>query len=514
MRDLRIFVTIVSLLGAVPASAHEVQLGFRTEAEYDAELTEGEADGIFRMGPVLSLSGELRRFSYGIVHDSVFEKYARNERLNDWEHRTSFQGSWVVGPRLTIRVRDSFSRLSSIRSSERDLFDETFLEAEGDFITDSVTTNNFSADFEGTLTPRLGTLSSISHFLRDPENPSQGRGIASSARGQQEVSSTTLVNQLYYQITEAHRTGLGFRYRHLEAETLDFERTTETYEVFATWNWTIDARTQFNLQVGPAISEDDPQDVDFPRFGALPQDPLAFANPGTCPLQILPNENGVNELFAVLTRECSAIVQPDLTESQLAQLEDSSAMFRFDRGDPESGTNVSPFFSLELSRQWARGSAFVNWSRTDSQVQSTGSDTVLNTFRIGARYRPASRWSTSVTFRFSRRTTETDRELPFPLLSFAADPNALGTGLTAFPIVGTANFDQKLKVDSDFFDLEFRTSREVGRHSNVFAVMRLRRTTSDVSSKFEDSDTVTDESAENTWRFQVGFNYRFRPIRY
>lgn len=500
-----ILTTLLLSFAAGPSAADQVQFGLRTQAEFDIEEEEGESDTIFQFGPTIRFEGERRRLTYDLQHESYFEKYARNERRNDWEHRTSFRGTWTPTGRWSATVTDNFSRLSSLRSSERDLSDlDSVLEAEFDFETEAITTNTFTAQLVGRHTERFSTISSISHFLREPENETDGR---------QSINSVTLVNQVSYQALSDHRFGFGHRFRSLESSTENFEQTTNTNEIFATWNWQIDARTSFSLQAGPAFSEDDPQRLDFPQFATLPQDRFAFANAFTCPQVVLPNEFGQPELFAIVTAQCGGLFQRDLTEAERDRVESSSAIFRFDRSEEEDNTNVNPFFNLLLEREFSRGSVSASWSRTDSQTQSTGSETILDTVRVGGTYDFSPRWSGSVNFRFSRRTTDSDREVPFPLISFQFDTNVLGTGLVAFPIVGAFNFDQEFFSESSFYDLEFRTSREIGRYSSVFSTFRLRRTTLETESSINDGPTFTQNSAENSFSILIGFNYRFRPIR-
>ncbi len=506
MRKALLFTTILLAAIARPVLGDTVQFGIRAQTEFDIEDTENESDTITQAGPTIRFQGDGRRYTYDLRHDSSFEKYARDERRNDWEHRTNFRGTWVPTSRWSATFTNNFSRLSSLRSSEQDLSDvDSVVEAEFDFETEAITTNSFTAQLQGQHTPRFSTVSTLSHFYRDPENEGDGR---------QKIDSVTLVNSGSYQVFSDHRFGIGHRFRSLESSTESFERTTRTNEIFFTWNWQIDARTSFSLQAGPAFAEDDPQDLDFPQFGTLPQDSRSFANPDTCPPVFLRNELGQVERFAILTSSCRAVNQDRLTLAQRDRVQSSSAIFRFERADLESETNINPFFNLSLTRNFARGSVFASWSRTDSQTQSTGSETILDTVNAGVRYRISPRWSSSVTFRFSRRTTDSDREVPFALLSFQGDPNALGTGLLAAPIVGAVDFDQRLLSEADFYDLEFRTSREVGRYSSVFSSLRLRRTASHVESEFNNSGlTSTRESSENDFSILVGFNYRFRPIQ-
>jgi len=532
MRRSTWLATIVLLLGSPPAGAEQVEIGVDFATEYDSRVLQDEGDVIWQTGPSLRLSGDRRRVGYSIEYRPQLEIYMEQDDFDAVRHYLAANGTWQIDARNRLTVSESFSHVPRVQSLRDDVpgsedtpgFEDTVLE----FEQNSVLRNFFSATWSSSPMPRIGTSVQVAHFLTEYDD--------ASLRSQN-TDAITLTTQATYQLAGNHGVGVGFRLQSRNFETgqpLE-ETTTNTYEVFGSWAWTIDERTSFSFQAGPAFAEDEIDDPTFAAFGLAPRSPTFLADPATCRFNItLAEQLGltpaevelVNELLgldldpnltaAVLDGTCRPIAgQDELTPAQQEALLESEATIpsQLQFGEAENDSNVNIFFALNFQRQWDRLEFSTSWVRSNSETQGFGSATILDSFRSTLIWSFLPRWRLSTTFRFSRRFTDIDREVLLPIFGGEIQtidlPEFAGSGIEGYRINGFLPVQQKLELTDDVYSLDLRLSREVGPRITIFTGAQYRTQESRT-----EGDDFSARAESDQYSFRIGFNYRFRPIRF
>lgn len=509
MKQLRA-TTIALVFVALPAVAEEIQFGLTSATEYDTDVTtQLQDDVIFTFGPQVEITGEHRRFDYVFRHQSEFEAYGQSEAFNDWRHRTLFTGTGRLHPKLSLEITERLSVAPSASSFDefRAPGSDPLLDPEIEpFRRDDVLTNVFRVSLTATPTSRLVMVFDVNHFFREFDNPTAS---------QQSTESVTLSTQTLYRWSESHTFGAGFRFRRRLFETgdSDGQNSTDIYDVFGIWRWKVTERTSFSFQAGPAFSEDDPVEPELSAIAFVPSDPTRFADTSTCAVR--------DSVFglAILDNSCRPYDQPALTPEQLDFVASRTPNLASAVGiaEPEGASNIDPFFSLSFAHELDHGSLFASWTRSDSESQGLGSATTSNVFRMGLSYEPIRRWSTNASFTFSRRTTDLEQELVFPVArvfpTFELVDGPLA-GLMFNEIAGAILRDGVIFQESDTMTLRFSVVRYVGRWSNVFFDVTMRRLETRSEFEVDGSSAGLSESGRDGYQFRIGFNYRFRPIRF
>ncbi len=516
--------TITLLCATSPVAAEELQLGAHFQTSYsDAAVASGgngdSDDVIFAFGPDLRLSGEHPRLSYQIDQAFGYKLYQKNDQLSDWTYDLRTNGSWQMTPHLSLSVNESFTsqpQLSVVEAAEAGEDQANNLD------TSRVLTNTFSAALTATPTARLTTSAEVASLYRHYEDPSTSSQDLSAedfaSTGNQDILSTTVSTHTTYLLTEAHLVGAGFRWttRDFESNRADAQGTTNVYEVFASWTWQIDARTTFSAQAGPAFSGDELEatPTTFGRYAQVLGDPSQLVNPLSCarpgpPVLFIPPD--IFLPTRIVDSSCEGIPQRLLSPAEqdlLASLPFVVPGIEVPEFDP-SPSNVNVFFSLSLQRRWDQITAFADWSRSDSQTQGIGSATVLDSFRAGLRYQPSLRWHALLTFRFTRRFTDFDQESVFPFVFEAANALLEIPDVSGSPIIGTIPAGSRFKTTDDLYHLQLRLNRDWGRNSSLYAGVDWFNQDSNTKTRFD-----TFQSNRQHFRVEVGFNYRFQPIRF
>jgi len=501
--------TLALAFAAPSALADQVQFGLRSLNEYDSEVTVfdgGQDDLIFTFGPTTRIEGERRRFNYEIEHYSGYQKYVEFGELDDWRHELRARAQYDISPRAQIQVSNNFQQLPQLRAGNVE-----------DAVVDDETT-------VPTLTllplPRLVSTSQVSVIYREFDNPTLNA---------QNTVSTTVFNQLSYQLSEAHALGLGGRWstRDFETGTLGEERdaNTQTYEAFAHWVWSLDERSTLTGRVGPAWTVDDIEPAMFPttvlryptRIDLSTGMLTGFVvDPTTCP----PEDARPGGFL--LSPDCTRLVQDPatgfedgFTGPELDALLGLETMVDVEQPDDRGQADVNVFFSFTLDRRWDRLLLSATFSRSDSQTQSLGAATVVNSVFANARYDITSRLQLQATFRFSRRTSDVEREIPRLVISdtlqLIPEIPAPPPGVMGAPIIDSVTEDASFEQTQDSYNLRVRLSRDIGRYSSAFVGVNLRRQETELDGVIDTQDFLGETES---WQVQMGFTWRFRPIRF
>ena len=78
-------------------------------------------------------------------------------------------------------------------------------------------------------------------------------------------------------------------------------------------------------------------------------------------------------------------------------------------------------------------------------------------------------------------------------------------------VVGSANFDTSCEQTRDTYNTQVRLAYTWGRYSSAFVGVVYRHQENEFDSVIDDLDI---ENETNSWEFQFGFTYRFRPIQF
>lgn len=523
-------ITIALLCLAPGADAEQVQFGWQTLLEYDSEITSGgDGDFFVRSGPVTRLEGEHQRLSYDIEHSSGYEKYATYTRLDAWRHDVIASAQYWISPRVRLNLSNTFQLLPQLRNDTVDIADTGGVPDTLDdrLNTGEVLTNVFTTTMTTAPHPRLSTSSQVSVIYRQFDDPNLNS---------QDTTSTTVMNQVTYQLNESHSFGTGLRFSNRDFQTFvaseRTDATTRTYEPFASWTWLVDSRSTFSARTGPAWNDttinDQQEPSTFPLYptvvgivGGL-GGPLGgkVRDPSQCPA-----ENAVPEQMGVIvTAECGLYNQdpgtgfPDgaITGPELTALLGLRAMPTLASRDNAASNQANLYFAFTVDRRWDRYDLFATWIRSDSQTQSLGSSTVVDTLQLRARYFFTERFRFTGTFRFTRRFSDVKTESLFLVMSdtLSPIPEASLPGfdpVLGAPVVGTTAVDTSFKQTQDSYSLRLQLNRDLWRHSSAFLGVSLRRQENDFDSKLDALDINT---TTHSYVIQLGFTYRFQPMRF
>lgn len=523
--------TIALLLVASTARAEEVRLSTLFQTEYEEEVLGASNDFNFSFEPRIRLAGDHPRLVYEIEHASRYNLHTGASDLDGFRHRTIANGTWQFDKGRSLTVNDQFSVVPRLRF--QDSLDATIDEVPGagepvedrDLVENQVLTNVFSANLRGRLFSRLTGAVGVTHFYRKFDDPSFR---------QQDTDALSTSTSLSWRHSPRHTFGAGFTFRRRNFSTSAIrDSNTDTYNAYATWSWVVDPRTSFQARIGPAWSVDEIGEFDLPRYGTVVGAPNRLANPESCATTFLVDTGMGPSLAAILDRTCQAdpgtLATPnrDLTPEEAAANQDAdplpglllSGLTAADLTDPKQETNVNVFFSFALSRVWERFNSTVTYRRSDSETQSLGAATTLDSLGVVTRWEPTAKFESVLSFFWTRRQSDSTQEVQIPFFGLRQEGMVdifADEEFTVSPILGVRTFDRTLDAVDDIFSISLRMNRKMTRRSSAFVSAGMRWT----ERKF---DSVVDygpielenstASSGNDWEVRWGFIYHFDPIQ-
>jgi hypothetical protein len=323
-------------------------------------------------------------------------------------------------------VNDRFELYASntfryIRSELRTNFDGTESAADSPLINeerDRIAVNDVIAGAQYQFTPRLGGGLQVGH---DYFNPSRD--------DRQEYWQIQGVGNLLYTITPKHRAGGGasVAYQKFYNSNDIVGSNALIYNVFGSWHWSIDEKTELAASAGPAVIHSEQDDADatdvrswipFTRmnksftapngFVDIAGDPvggdtftggvLLISQFTDCPqLQNDPQERRV----LVSDQSCNPsvvvpLVGPDAALA--AEIQGATATVNNENPDGETSTDVTVFADVTLTRHWSPTlHTALHYSREQGGASGLGgtvvSDSVIlsNTWEITEKWQLAAR---------------------------------------------------------------------------------------------------------------------------
>lgn len=545
-----VHIAILLLLLAAPAAAEELQFELGSTTAWESDIRRGAVGGgddvVWEIRPRVRLEGTHPRLDYSLGYDMRAEFYTQLSELDEQNHYFTGSADYHLGRRTSLGFRNRLSMVSNIRRlNDLALTGEEGEPVEGeiDLQDEDILTNSFTATLTTRPWSRLEGVLTFNHFVRDA-----GETASSAEQGlaRQDIDALTMTATANYLFSEDTSAGVGFRWRQRESESSGVQvdtdgvsTTTTFYDLFATWSQRLDPATTFSVQVGPSLGRDErdepPTTVrEFPRVAGPDGQPLLLSGAGcqrvdvggvSRPFLSLGCRQVVYPLFDDGGQAIAAAVQPSIPDSLQGSLDARRVDLDLLPGEEvgSDGSNVNLFASMSLQRSWDRWNLVLRYTRSDSQVQSLGSSTVLDSLRADLRWVPSPRWNAVLTFGFTRRSSELESGTPvavlgepeeIPELGMFQPPSVLIDGETLVPqdprpfvgapIIGLASLDTEREVIQDLYDVNFRVTRDLTRKLQAFGEARYRR-----------QERGGDLAADPFDRYEVrfGFRYQFRPIR-
>lgn len=104
--------------GGAPRSRNLLLLSLASENAYDDNVLNSNivrrGELTFAFGPRIAYLQQRRRLSFGLNYQPYFRVYQRTEAFNDLNHAVGLDMSYDLGPRFTLRLRDSFGYTTGI----------------------------------------------------------------------------------------------------------------------------------------------------------------------------------------------------------------------------------------------------------------------------------------------------------------------------------------------------------------------------------------------------------------
>jgi hypothetical protein len=399
--------------------AAEVTFAIDGATEYDSNVFRSHRDEkddvIFRLRPWVQLAEPRGQdLSYSLTYGLPVEFAVDHTSVDDIDQELSGNVIYHVNDRFQLFANDGFRY---IRSELRTNFDQTQGGFESPLVNNErnrvlLNTALFGAAYQ--FTPRFGGSAQLSHDYFDP-----------SRNDRQQNWQIQGVSDLSYTLTPKHQLGGGARIayqKYYESQDIVGSQA-EIYNVFGTWRYSIDEKTEFAVSAGPAVihSEQDKADatktratVPFSRISGNFTAPAGFVDIEGNPVGGVQYQNGVvlvsqftdcprlrngsTERVLVSDQSCNPSVVLDETPgAEVPGLINNitGATTTVQNQDPsgESSTDVTVFADVTLVRHWTPDlHTALNYTREQGNASGLGGAVVGDSIVLSNTWNLTEKW--------------------------------------------------------------------------------------------------------------------------
>ncbi|HVN37886.1 MAG TPA: hypothetical protein VMW19_06885 [Myxococcota bacterium] len=420
MRTILVLALCACALG-VPGALRAAEVTFAIDGatEYDSNVFRSHQDEkddvVFRLRPWVQLAEPRGQdLSYSLTYALPVEFAVDHTSVDAIDQELLGNVVYHVNDRFQLFANNGFSY---IRSELRTNFDQTQGGAESPLVNNErnrvlLNTAVMGASYE--FTPRLAATAQLSNNYFDP-----------SRNDRQQNWQLQGITDLSYTLTPKQQLGGGARIayqKYYESQDIVGSQA-QIYNVFGSWRWSIDEKTEFAVSAGPAVihSEQDNADstkvramVPFTRISGDFTAPNGFVDIEGNPVGGVNYQNGVVLLsqftdcprlkngspdrVLVSDKSCNPSVVLDETPgAEQPGLIDAitGATSTVQNQDPsgESSTDVTVFADATLVRHWTPDlNTALNYTREQGNASGLGGAVVGDTLVLSNTWNLTEKW--------------------------------------------------------------------------------------------------------------------------
>jgi hypothetical protein len=547
MRTIFALALVACALG-IPGAPRAAELTFGVDGavEYDSNVfrssTDEKDDFIFRFRPSVEL-GEQRGqdLNYGIRYALPVEFAVEHTQVDDVDQDLFATIGYHVNDRFQLYGSNSFRY---IRSELRTNFDGTEAAFDTPFVNDErdrVTINTAVAGARYQFTPRLGSTLELTHDFFHPTRDDR-----------QENWQIQGVGSLLYTLTPKHRLGGGaaaaFQKFYDSQDIVGSEA--QIYNVFGSWRWSIDEKTELSASAGPAIIRSEQEDADasdvrnwipFTRVNGNFTAPAGFVDilgddvsgetfsGGVLLLSQAdqcPELQNSTDRVLVSNQSCSVSVVVPLVGPDAALAEEiqaTQATVNNENPNGDDSTDVTVFADVVLTRHWTTSvQSAIRYSREQGNASGLGGTVVGDTVWLSNNWQITEKWELFGRAEWGQRKSVSEagqvntfvEELD-PTTAFLNSPGAstigiagVATGVGGVPGTGEAftQRDNTTEIDTMRWGVASRITRIFTRNTRGYVEFTYNEQKSQ-------GDSLGDPSDFDDYLVTLGVQHVFSPIK-
>ncbi|HEU4417513.1 MAG TPA: hypothetical protein VFT55_01165 [Planctomycetota bacterium] len=525
--------------------AGDVTFSFDGSTEYDSNVYRSSSnekdDMLFRFRPAVRLHDDRGQdLRYSLQYAIPIELAVTYSDLNDVDQDVIGDFNYHATDQLSIYGSNSFRYL---RSELQTNFEGTDSPNSGLLINDErerVTMNDAVLGTSYQFTPRLEGTLQLEHNYFNPSRDDRAKNWQLEG-----------VADLAYTLTPKHRVGGGVMAAHQAFdETQDITASTsEIYQVFGTWRWSINEITELFISAGPSVivtEQDDPPGSEtrgivpfskvnssfnapggyvdrngapIPQGTEFPSGSLLVGRFSTC--QQLQTSSG-NVPVLTSGESCPLNVILDATQfaddDLIAQIESQANQVTLFNPDPDgdNSTDVTGFAQVVLTRHWTPNlHSALRYAREQGNGSGLGgtvvgdSITLSNTWDITEKWQLALRgeWGLRKSVSESTRTQTVAAQVTSPLggVPFGVDLAGVSPAVGINGALITQRSDET-NIDTQRWGLAGRGTYFFRRNTSGYVQLTYNEQSSA-------SDSLGDPSDFNDFLATVGITHVFEPIK-
>ncbi len=521
--------------------AGDLTFALSGSAEYDNNAfrssQDEKQDVLFRLRPWAKLHDDRGQdLRYSLLYAVPVEFAVENSELNDVDQDLLGDFSYHVDDRLQIFGSNSFRYL---RSELRTNIEGTGPAGDGLLINeerDRITLNDAILGTSYQFTPRLEGAVQLEHNYFDPSRDDRAQNWQLQG-----------VTDLKYTLTPKHRIGGGLVVAHQAFDdTQDIvASTSQIYQVFGSWSYTINEITEFSVSAGPSVirvEQDDPEAtevrgiVPFQQVGSfnapggfLDRDgnPVAAGTPfpnGSLLVGSFSTCEQLSDGTAVLNsgQSCPLNVVLDATpgvdDDLIAQIQSQANAVTLVNLDPngDNSTDLTVFAEAVLTRHWTPNlHSALRYAREQGTASGLGGTVVGDSLSLSNTWDMTEKWQFSLRSDWSLRksVTQATRVLvvaeqttsPLGGAAFGVDLAGVATAVGDTGILLSQRSDET-NIDTMRWGLAGRATHFFTRNTSGYVQLTYNQQTSA-------SDSLGDPSDFDNFLASIGVQHVFEPIK-
>jgi hypothetical protein len=547
MRTILALALVACALGIPGAPrAAELTFGIDGAVEYDSNVfrssRDEQDDFIFRFRPSVALGEERGQdLNYRVQYALPVEFAVEHTQVDDVDQELYGTVGYHVNDRFEIYAANTFRY---IRSELRTNFDGTEAAVDTPFINDErdrVTINNAMAGFRYLFTPRLVSSFDLSHDFFHPTRDDR-----------QENWQLQGVGNLLYTLTPKHRVGGGaaVAYQKFYDSQDIVGSEAQIYNVFGSWRWAIDEKTQFSASAGPAIIRSEQEDADasdvrnwipFTRVNGNFTAPGGFVDilgddvsgetfsGGVLLLsqfEQCPELQDSTDRVLVSNQSCNVsvvvpLIGPDAALAE--EIQNTQATVNNENPNGDDSTDVTVFADVTLTRTWTdKINSAIRYAREQGNASGLGGSVVGDSLVLSNNWQITEKWLLSGRAEWGQRKSVSEAgqvntfvaELD-PATAFLNSPGGsaitvagVAAGAAGVPVAGEAftQRDDTTEIDTMRWGLASRITRIFTRNTSGYLQFTYNKQESQ-------GDSLGDPSDFDDYLVTLGVQHEFSPIK-
>lgn len=541
MRTIAVLALAAWALG-FPSALRAAELTFAGEGavEYDTNVfrssDDEKDDFVFRLRPWAQLAEERGQdFTYSVLYAVPVELAVEHSEVNDVDQALTASGDYHINDRFDLFGRNQFRYLRSDLLTNIEGTSSAGNAALVNDERDRITMNTAVLGTSYSFTPRLIGTARMTHDLYNP-----------SRDDRQEYWQLEGNSDLLYQLTPKHRLGGGMAIAHQSFDsTQDITAsTTDVYQVYGSWIWSIDEKTDLSISAGPSLlreKQDNPNAnetrllVPFQTVSSFkaPQgfvdqdgnsvagnfydDAVLVAQTGDCQTaDVGGTQTPVLSSGVICPLSVVIDATPGANDPLIGAIQTSVATLNNSDPHGDDSDTWTVFANATLTRHWSPSlHSAITYSRRQENASGLGGSVISDSVSLAHTWNFTEKWQFAVRNDFSLRKSVSEQTRVLVVAQTVGSP--LGGQAFTVPIAGVASAPNgtgilvtergsSTKIDTMRYGVAGQATHFFARNTSGY----LRLTYNRQASK---SDSLGDPSDFDDWLVTVGVQHVFEPIK-